>query len=90
MKTAEEWVNEYDHTFSALNEEADKVVGKDVVPFEDIHAILIRRIQLDAMKEGMRRVAAKLLINESPHDMTVCRVHDNILTAAEQLTEKDL
>lgn len=47
----------------------------------------IREIQLDAMKEGMRR-AAKIPYQSgitSPVDAS-----DAILTAAEQLTEKDL
>lgn len=46
--------------------------------------------QLDAMKEGMRRAAKIIEQTESPHNCDTNRVHENILTATEQLTEKDL
>lgn len=61
---------------------------------------IVQQIQLDAMKEGMRR-AAELADNwkrtytlgdccdNAQHD-ACCGVRDAILSAAEQLTEKDL
>lgn len=47
----------------------------------------IKQIQLDAMKEGMRRAAEVAYKINDGHDWPVTRA---ILTAAEQLTEKDL
>lgn len=88
MKTAEEWAKEYERRFCDLNVEADEKVGEGVVPFEDIHAIIIRAIQLDAMKEGMRR-AAEVADNRIKHAV-VPKITRAILTTAEQLTTKDL
>ena len=47
---------------------------------------LVHEIQLDAIKEGMRRAA--MLCDEEFYEHNECR--QTILTAAEQLTEKDL
>ena len=46
----------------------------------------IKQIQLDAMKEGMRRAAG--LCDADFYEHNECR--KTILTAAEQLTEKNL
>ena len=76
MRTAEEW-------------------GETFPPSRDIFAHLryhpvteaeIRQIQLDAMREGMRR-AAELSNVANPTGQMVTK---SILSAAEQLTEKDL
>ena len=74
MKTAEEWAGWHD----------DRITADD-----------IKQIQLDAMKEGMRR-AANLCKQRSEQcfSPTVASHHKQdeqaILTAAEQLTIKDL
>ena len=92
MKTADQWAAEQYETMRALDREADRVVGEDVVPVEDIFAIVVRRIQLDAMKEGMRRAAAEANKKEWEWVDFNCAkgISEAILTAAEQLTEKDL
>lgn len=53
---------------------------------------LIKQIQLDAMKEGMRRAANQLDVayHLGSASASALSYRDNILTAAEQLTEKDL
>jgi hypothetical protein len=95
MKSAMNWALEYDKTFGELNDSADETVGDGVVPFVDIHEIIIRRIQLDAMKEGMRRAADILHVDGDVYIFKyVNEIREErkeaILTAAEQLTEKDL
>lgn len=84
MKTAKEW----------FNEEYYNISDTSPITFGEI----VKRIQLDAMKEGMRR-AAEIGMNKSPmprppDDMTTLEkrttIVNAILTAAEQLTEKDL
>jgi hypothetical protein len=47
----------------------------------------IKQIQLDAMKEGMRRAAEIVLVS---HNKSETLIRQDILTAVEQLTEKDL
>ena len=51
-----------------------------------------KAIQLDAMKEGMRRSAGICASRETDSDFTVeaTRCRQKISDAAEQLTEKDL
>lgn len=89
MKTAEEWAATYP-------------------PYRNIYAHLryhpmtedeIKQIQLDAMKEGMRRAAEIVMPPmREEHEYEQCKEYDQmcksigqaILTAAEQLTEKDL
>lgn len=83
MKTAEEWDNH--------------VLADTTIPCECDRCKKTRQIQLDAMKEGMRRAAeiskrtslnmatGNVIMGEGAHQSTL-----NILTAAEQLTEKDL
>ena len=54
---------------------------------------IIKQIQLDAIKEGMRRAAKVARPKEmmlSMETQTNFDVERNILTAAEQLTTKDL
>lgn len=91
MKTAEEWAKEYESKYRQLDAEADRVVGGGVLNSEDIHEIIIKQIQLDALKEGMRR-AADLFGNPDCKNYTQYNkdIVSEILTAAEQLTEKDL
>lgn len=72
IKTAEEWVQ------ASCNLESS-----------DAHNIkqFYKQIQLDAMKEGMRR-AIKYI--KPLRDGGLFNMRKTILTAAEQLTEKDL
>ena len=74
MKTAEELAKDFIAGFMASHT-SDYVFNS------------IRKIQLDAMKEGARRAADKIqpLKYRGLYDM-----RNAILTAAEQLTEKDL
>jgi hypothetical protein len=52
-------------------------------------ASLFREIQLDAMKEGMRRAADKVVIWQGDNQQAnECK--QTILVVAENLTEKDL
>jgi hypothetical protein len=76
MKTPQEWQNEY----------WKLELAKEPLPKIERWPTLIRAIQLDAMKEGMRRAAEIANRLDIPDDM----LRDTILTAAEQLTEKDL
>jgi len=89
MKTAEQWWNEQSIDSS----------GKRFVPF--LSRELIKQIQLDAMKEGMRRAAGIVddtdVVDVSSYYAqlgdaweTKNNARKSILTAAEQLTEKDL
>lgn len=89
MKTAEEW---YKQNEDSGNEDADG----NQLPY-DYTIADIREIQLDAMREGMRRAAAKETTNIVTHKDCACEycagiynARQAILTAAEQLTEKDL
>lgn len=85
MKTAEEWLSEgcvhaYNHPLN------HRPISKNE----------IQQIQLDAMKEGMRRAATVVEENNQPVFNLPTRLHTRkalgqaILTAAEQLIEKDL
>jgi cytochrome c553 len=80
MKTAEEWIQENNPLL---------LVGGGTY-----NGILERykQIQLDAMKEGMRRAAGmdRLARHTNASHEDVKQIADNILTAAEQLTERDL
>lgn len=83
MKTAEEW-----------HEQSDSRLPQRAIDIDDI-----KQIQLDAMKEGMRRAAE---LTKPPmrreceygqyqqYDQISQQCAEAILTAAEQLTEKDL
>lgn len=88
MKTAEEWQNEY----------WKLELAKEPLPKNERWPTLIHAIQLDAMKEGMRRAAR---INRGNMDKwRLTKTKDmgagaevaalDIFNAAEQLTEKDL
>jgi len=88
MKSAEEWAierNEMDlyHMQAASNDEC-------MAEF----AMFLQQIQLDAMKEGMRRAAEiarwKHPISSSAAHYEAKRTTESILTTAEQLTIKDL
>ena len=91
MKTAEEWATEIDH--------CQEVCG--VMQQHEL-AAHVKQIQLDAMREGMRRAAVivlnrqQILTHLGEQELYRVTVHelgirkDSILTAAEQLTEKDL
>ena len=82
MKTAEEWANK-------INEEVLPALMTPI-PVSSVEN-MVKQIQLDAMKEGMRR-AAKIVGTELYMDepRTPYQIHKAILTAAEQLTDKDL
>jgi len=72
MKTAEEMLDEH---YENLNGNASDII------------VAIKQIQLDAMREGMRRAAE---IAEARHGWRNEPQMKHILSAAEQLTEKDL
>lgn len=72
MKTAQEWAKE-------LRRAASVAPNGTLVMIEP----WLKQVQLDAMKEGMRR-ASEIFICSKPWASKA------ILTAAEQLTEKDL
>ena len=77
MKTAEEWY-----------------VWLEELKLESEVIEAIKQIQLDAMKEGMR-IAAKITMDYDSRNDTwggglLTGKKNQILTAAEQLTEKDL
>lgn len=79
MKTAEEWVE-------MLKEGTHKPLS---------YTKVVKQIQLDAMREGMRRSAEELAKDHGKiHCMECGKEEVNecqlILSAAEQLTEKDL
>jgi len=71
MKTAEEMLDEH---YENLNGNASDII------------VAIKQIQLDAMREGMRRAAEIAEARHLDGDMH----SEAILSAAEQLTEKDL
>ena len=85
MKTAEEWIKYLDPNTS------DKSCCYSPVPAEDI-----KQIQLDAVKEGMRRAAGiagpTCGILDCGHETCAGRklARQAILAASKQLTEKDL
>lgn len=56
--------------------------------FEEAHIKFIEQIQLDAMKEGMRRATAHVTNNLPVHQKLLIR--EAILKASEQLTIKNL
>jgi hypothetical protein len=82
MKPAEELAAEIQHDLIWHQHEFKTDTGKEYLPF------VIRQIQLDAMKEGMRRaarIADEAQYKTEPRDC-MCA----ILSTAEALTEKDL
>lgn len=50
---------------------------------------MIKKIQLDAMKEGMRRAATICDVQDADYSHSRC-YQNHIISAAEKLTEKDL
>jgi hypothetical protein len=83
MKTAEEWTSE--------------IIDYELTHYDGSYTKLIKQIQLDAMKEGMRRAAeqarpiAMNLASDSSHIPVIANeISKAILTASEQLTKKDL
>lgn len=77
MKTTEEWVKKF-------------CPSRDIFAHLVYHPITeaeVKQIQLDAMREGMRR-AAEIVVTDEATSYGVIKAH--ILSAAEQLTEKDL
>lgn len=80
MKTAEEWATDIN----------------GIKWLDNSHPTMtnvVKQIQLDAMKEGMRRAAnVTLNISAAPVSRKLIKdeIKEAILTAAEQLTEKDL
>ena len=75
MKTFDEWVKQF---------KACVYEWLSLSPEE------LKQIQLDAMKEGMRRAAQLNQKMMSNGDYPLEDYYKNILSAAEQLTEKDL
>lgn len=78
MKTTEEWVKKF-------------CPSRDIFAHLVYHPITeaeVKQIQLDAMREGMRRAANVDMCDGSCSE--VCPNKQVILSAAEQLTEKDL
>jgi hypothetical protein len=75
MRTAEEWAVERENAPDEPTIESSRVSFK----------FLIEAVQLDAIKEGMRRAAIM-----AEHWNGAVAIDNIILTAAEQLTEKDL
>lgn len=100
MKTAEEWMNSFGR-FPNDQKQEESVwnlvkLPESVLPKVSFwNSVLtendIEQIQLDAMKEGMRRAAGVKPILQPAEGYTYIK-HQNkvILIAAEQLTEKDL
>lgn len=92
MKTAEEWKKVYEQISSKL-----RASGLFGLALDKAHEYgferFCKQIQLDAMKEGMRR-AAEIAYKKHQEAILDClcgsNAEENILTAAEQLTEKDL
>lgn len=84
MKTAEEWFN----YFATKGSEVTHLQQSEEAFFD----FMCKQIQLDAMKEGMRRAAKNVANRNGPEDCQTCLAvaKEAILTAAEQLTEKDL
>jgi hypothetical protein len=87
MKSAEEWANALNEALPLLT----KPVPVNCVEF------IVKQIQLDAIKEGMRRAVNVVEHNHLHSSKCLCAscVATNgdveaILTAAEQLTEKNL
>lgn len=80
MITAEEWHNSL---YSSRHGQCEIIIIEE-----------LKQIQLDAMKEGMRR-AANVCCDQQKYFISAASIqclqnHDDILTAAEQLTLKDL
>lgn len=87
MKAAKEWLNQVAETVAT-----DMFIDTAGKPGSSTET-LIKQIQLDAMKEGMRR-AEIIAFNEmvglkDPFEFKNS-IRKAILTAAEQLTTKDL
>ena len=83
MKTAEEWKIEYDSTrYAPLSER--KLIPRD--------GSFTRAIQLDAMKEGMRRAAGLVptMIRDSYTRAEMIKVCCEINTAADKLTKEGM
>lgn len=80
MKTAQEW---YAHL--TTTEVIRKSDGGDLL-LTEINEDQLKQIQLDAMKEGMRRAAG--LCDEEFFEHNECR--KDILSASDQLTLNDL
>lgn len=80
MKSAEEWVKLY-------NAEKFNKVRK----FTFHNGDLVKQIQLDAMREGMR-MASEICLPKTKREylLSESACKQRILSAAEQLTEKDL
>lgn len=91
MKTAEEWFK------NQPSEEINERGGDTYVEY-DVTPNWIKQIQLDAMKEGMRRAADCAISDALMHHHDAegrcncgnCSARRAILTASDQLTKKDL
>lgn len=95
MKSAKEWNEEFPQNIH--NPMMDMDIKKDFLARYVEH---LRQIQLDALKEGMRRAAA-ILVKQYPIDVQgdvmqsgfsrgCFEKRQSILTALEQLTLKDI
>ena len=94
MKTAEEWIDEPrdNRCYKAMS--MRNYLSTHESEHDDDEIIeWLKQIQLDAMKEGMRRAATVCVREAIKHDMNWAGSRNcatAILTTAEQLTEKDL
>ena len=82
MKTAEEWIDDLRHT---------KCVGDMMCGVTNVE---LKQIQLDAMKEGMRRAVEQYTIEMRKHypqyvPVEELNITQAILIAAEQLTNQE-
>lgn len=63
---------------------------KQTLPFRDEWIKLVKQIQLDAMREGMRRSQKVIFETESPHNMDAQRIATSINDAIDSLTDQDI
>jgi hypothetical protein len=92
MKPTTNWAKEYSTEFVRLCEDADAKLGDGVVSYEDIHEIIIARIQLDAFKAGAEwaehRCESIATVHSNPSIVEGCQqCQKAILSATSQLTE---
>ena len=82
MKTANEWCKENEQAWESGDGEACKLVVVDET--------VIKQIQLDAMREGMRR-AASVKLPPANGELDFWLKHNQaILSAANSFTEQDI
>lgn len=82
MKTANEWCKENEQAWESGDGEACKLVVVDET--------VVKQIQLDAMREGMKRAQQVIFDTESPHSMDAQRIVTSIDAAINSLTDQDI